>query len=192
MTFEEYISDLWDDYTIQNEQSLENPSKFIYHTVLALGARNVLEAGCNVGNNLRDFPKTFDVEGFDLSEYAIDKCRKQYPEFKFKLGSIAKIPYPDSSFDLVFTRAVLIHIKSNEVKQVMNELLRVSKKWIFNIEFFGENEDMIHWKRGDNLLWYRNMKKRWSDFQVELISDVEIPIDLDINKVRFTLVRKMV
>lgn len=186
-----YDKNTWNQYTDENEQSLENPSTFIYHISLALSAKNILEAGCNVGNNLKDFPRTFNVEGFDMNEHAINKCKKRYPEFKFKLGSITKIPYPDSSFDLVFTRTVMIHIPTNEVKQAMSELVRVSKKWIFNIEFFGENEDMINWKRGKDLLWHRNMKKRWAEFKVKLVSDVKIPLELDPNRVRFTLVEKL-
>jgi len=186
-----YDQNLWNEYTDQNEKSEENPSSFIYHAVLTLGAKNVLEAGCNIGNNLKDFPRYFNVEGFDMNEYAINKCKKRYPDFKFNVGSITKIPCPDSSFDVVFTRTVLIHIPPNEMKQAMDELMRVSKKWIFNIEFFGENEDMINWKRGSDLLWYRNMKKRWNEFKVKVISDIEIPLEMDPNKVRFTLVEKL-
>ncbi len=187
----DYNSKLWNDYTNDNEPSEENPSQLIYHTALALGARSVLEAGCNVGNNLKYFPGTFDVQGFDMNEYAINKCKKKYPEFQFKIGSINHIPFQDSSFDLVFTRTVLIHVPDYEIKEVLNELLRVTKRWIINMEFFSEKEEMINWKRGKNLLWYRNMKKRWNDFKVRILSDVELPIELDPNKIRFTLVEKL-
>ena len=187
----DYDEKIWNDYTDENEKSDENPSSFIYHVALALDAKNVLEAGCNVGNNLKDFPKDFHVEGFDMNTYALEKCKKRYPEFKFNQGTITKIPYADSSFDLVFTRTVLIHIPPSEMKQATNELFRVSRKWILNIEFFGENEDMVNWKRGKDLLWQRNMKKRWSEYKVRVLSDVEIPLEMDPNKVRFTLVEKL-
>jgi len=49
---------------------------------------------------------------------------------------------------------------------------------------------MIRWKRGDNLLWYRNMRERWKSFDVNVISDIDMPIEIDTAKTRFTLVEK--
>ena len=77
-----------------------------------------------------------------------------------------------------------------DLNDALKEIFRISKKWIFNLEYFGEDGKMIPWKRGDDLLWYRNMKEKWSDFDVEIISDVEIPLEVDSGKMRFTLVRK--
>jgi len=51
---------------------------------------------------------------------------------------------------------------------------------------------MIDWKRGKDLLWYRNLKKRWKKFNVRIVSDLEIPLEIDPGKMRFTLIEKMV
>jgi len=186
-----YNSELWDSYTLDNEIGIQSDlSKFIHFLCLGLGARKICEAGCNVGNNLTEFPKNFDVHGIDMNKLALEKAKKAYPSFKFQQANIDKIPYPDSFFDVVFTRGILIHIKPENVENAMRELLRVSNNWIFNLEYFGEDEKMIKWKRGDDLLWYRNMKDRWSKFDVEIISDLEIPEEIDSAKTRLTLVRK--
>ena len=188
----EYNSKIWDEYTEENTESMqENLSKFVFNVVLTLGGKRVLEAGCNIGNNLSEFPVDFDVNGLDMNEKALKKCKEKYPSFNFKKGSILNIPFPDSSFDIVFTRGVLIHISPDDIEKSMAELFRISKKWIFNLEYFGEDNKMIKWKRGDDLLWYRNMKERWKNFKVEIISDVEIPETIDSGKTRFTLVRKL-
>ena len=60
-----------------------------------------------------------------------------------------------------------------------------------NLEYFGNDGEMIEWSRGDELLWYRNMKERWGKFNVEIISDIEIPVEIDQGKVRLTLVKKI-
>ena len=49
---------------------------------------------------------------------------------------------------------------------------------------------MIDWKRGKDLLWYRNMRKRWEDMNIKIVSEVEIPINVDPGKMRFTLIEK--
>lgn len=186
-----YSPHIWEKYTDDNEASSQDElAKFIYHITIALDAKRICEAGCNVGNNLACFPSTSDVHGIDLSDHALEKARKKYPSFNFKQESITDISYPDSYFDLVFTRGVLIHIPENEMDVVLKQLARISKKWIFNLEYFGKDGEMIKWKRGDNLLWYRNMKERWSKFDVEIISDVDIPSNIDSGKMRFTLMRK--
>jgi hypothetical protein len=58
------------------------------------------------------------------------------------------------------------------------------------LEYFGNESQMIDWKRGKDKLWYRNMKELWSDFDVEIISDSEIPLDLDFDKNRITILKK--
>lgn len=187
----EYNSNLWDTYTDDNF-SLQNQTlpDFIYNSSLILGAKKVCEVGCNVGNNLFGFPKNYDVTGIDLNEHALKQAQIKFPNFKFQNGSILDLPFDTDSFDLVFTRGVLIHIHPNNLKSAMNELFRVSKTWIFNLEYYGENNKMIDWKRGKDLLWYRDMESLWKQLPVELISNVDVPTELDNSNTRFTLVRK--
>ena len=189
----DYNQNLWDDYTNENKENFQNEiSSFIYFLCLGLGARKICEAGCNVGNNLSRFPDNFSVYGIDMNEHALQKAKEKYPNFLFQVENIKKTTFIDSFFDLVFTRGVLIHIHSDEVDSVLQEFLRISKRWIFNLEYFDEDEKMINWKRGQNLLWYRNMKKRWNKFNVRIVSDIEIPLEIDPGKMRFTLIEKKV
>lgn len=182
---------LWEKYTDDNEKKIQDKSaSMIYHFCVCLGATKICEAGCNVGNNLIKFPFNYEVYGLDMSDYALEKARKKFPSFKFIKTGLEKISFPDSYVDLVFTRGVLIHIKKDSIYNVMEELLRISKKWIFNLEYYGSDGEMINWKRGTDLLWYRNMKELWKKFDVDIISDTEIPADIDSGKMHLTLVRK--
>lgn len=186
-----YDTKLWNEYTDENEGQIQQKlSDLIYHITLGLGAKKICECGCNVGNNLAGFPNTYDIHGVDLNTHALEKAKKKYPTFNFKHSNIAITGYPDSFFDLVFTRGVLIHIQKTEINNVLKELFRISNKWILNIEYFGDDGKMIKWKRGDDLVWYRDMNKLWSQFNVELISDIDIPLEIDSNKMRLTLVKK--
>jgi len=187
----EYNKDLWTNYTFENEDTLQTEiSKLIYYLSLGLGTKNICEAGCNIGNNLSEFPKDFNVNGFDMNETALEKARKKYPTFHFFKENINKTSFYNQQFDLVFTRGVLIHISKEGIQDALNELFRISKKWIFNLEYFGEDGKMIKWKRGDELLWYRNMKQLWNNYDVEMISNIDIPLEIDSGKMKLTLVKK--
>ena len=149
---------------------------------VGLGIEKVCEAGCNIGNNLSKFPNDFDVTGFDYNEYPIKLAKERHPNFKFQVEDITKTSFPENTFDLVFTRGVFIHLPEQDVKTAMNELVRISKKWIFNLEYFGNDGEAVKWKRGENMCWYRNMKEKWDDFDVEVITDIEIPTTIDKTK----------
>lgn len=186
-----YNSDIWNEYTKENEESYQELlSNFIFNASLVLGAKKILEAGCNIGNNLKSFPSDYEVFGVDMNEMALKIAKSKFPNFNFKQGSLTKIPFEDNFFDLVFTRGVLIHIHPNDVNDAMKELLRVSKKWVFNLEYYGEDNKMIKWKRGDELLWYRDIEKRWKELGVKVLSSIEIPEKIDSGKTRFTLAIK--
>lgn len=164
-------------------------AKFIRDLALSLRAQNILEVGCNSGNDLKLFSKDFDVSGIDPNELAIKRARQDLPYFKFKVNSITELPFEDSSFDFVFTRNVLNHIDDSDMEKSVNELFRVSRKYILNIEFFSDNESQMHDFSIPTL--GRNMYKRWRDFKVKVISNVDMHEEIDPKKSKFTLVRKI-
>lgn len=185
----EYDTEYWNKYTDDNESKYnEEFSKFIKDLATSLRSNNVLEVGCNSGNDLRNFPNDFDVHGVDLNDHALDIAKKKFPSFKFKNGSIIDLPYEESSIDFVFTHNVLNYISENQIDKAIKELYRVSKKYILNCESYDENESPID---GKSNAWKRNVYKRWLNFQVKIISDVDMHEDIEPNKPRFTLVRKI-
>jgi len=181
--------DYWDDYA-KNHLNYFNyeMAKFIRDLAVSLRAQSVLEVGCSAGNDLKLFPDEFDVSGIESSELAITLARENLPKFKFKTGNITEIPLGNDSVDLVFTRNLFNHLDTSQVKKGVDELFRVSKKYIFNIELFSENEEQL----GDNPPTYgRNMKNYWMDYKVKIISNVDMHEEIDPKKSRFTLLRKV-
>ena len=65
-------------------------------------------------------------------------------------------------------------------------MFRVAKRYIVNCELFGESEDMI-----DNKMRYRNMLKRWLNYKVKIVSNVNMHEEIEPEQVRFTLLRKL-
>jgi len=186
----EYDTSYWNKYTNDNKSNNNVEfAKFIHDLATSLRSNNVLEVGCNTGNDLQVFPENFEVYGLDMNEHALDIAIQRFPSFKFKNGSITNMPYENSSIDFVFTHNVLNYISENEMDIAINELYRVSRKYILNCELFDEGESQI--KSASTSSWKRNVYKRWLNFNVKIISDVEMHEDIEPQKPRFTLVRKI-
>jgi len=68
----------------------------------------ILDAGCGTGKNMEYLISLgyLDIEGFDYSADAIDFCRQRSLD-KVEQYSITDIPYPDQSFDVVYSMDVL-------------------------------------------------------------------------------------
>jgi len=185
-----YNNDFWTKYADNNNSKYnEEFSKFVRDLSFSLKAENLLEVGCSTGNDLKAFPENFDVHGIDLNDHALEMARKSLTSFKFKKASIIELPYTNSSFDLVFSHKVLNYIDDKDVQKSLSELFRVSKKYIVNFELFGENEDVISDVENSR---YRNMNKRWLDFKVKIISNVDMHEEIDPEKSRFSLVKKII
>ena len=153
---------------------------------MSLRCTSVLEIGCGTGIDLQKFRESFEVHGLDLNDYALDIARKNLPNVNFKKGDITKIPYEDSSIDFIFTHKLLNYLDDETLDAGVAEMFRVSRKYIVNCELFGESEEPI-----DENMKYRNMLKRWMNYNVKVISNVDMHEDIDSEKVRFTLLRKL-
>jgi SAM-dependent methyltransferase len=105
------------------------------------GASSFLELGCNSGRNLYalllQYPNAIAV-GIDINPEAIKLARKMCPKAQFFVGDITEYSllreFPDNSFDVVFTMAVLVHIPPGQVKKHINEMYRIAAKAVILIE----------------------------------------------------------
>lgn len=183
----EYNEEFWNTYANENEsRNNEEFAKFLTELARSLHCTSVLEIGCGTGIDLRKFDDTFEIHGLDLNEHALEIAKKNIPKGKFQKGDIAKIPFGDNTIDFIFTHKLLNYLDDDEVTNGVNEMFRISRKYIVNCELFGESENRINVN-----MRYRNMLKRWMDYDVKIISNVNMHKEIEPEEVRFTLLRKL-
>ena len=78
------------------------------------------------------------------------------------------------------------YLDDETLEKGIAEMFRVSRKWIMNCEKFEETEKQI-----DENQKSRNMQNRWSDYKVRFVSNVDMHEDIEPNKPRFTLLKKL-
>ena len=103
---------------------------------------SVLDIGTGSGLFAEAFSKRgLEVSGVDANPEMLISARQFVPKGSFREGSAEVLPYPDSSFDLVFLGLVL-H-ESDETLKALQEARRVSRKrvgileWPYRDGFFG-------------------------------------------------------
>jgi ubiquinone/menaquinone biosynthesis C-methylase UbiE len=91
------------------------------------GKKDILDLGCGEGTRLSLISgKGKSLTGIDISDNSIERARTKYPRIKFISGNIEKLPFPDESFDLVYSAFVFEHLDKPE--KVISEAIRVLKK----------------------------------------------------------------
>lgn len=122
--------------------------------------KNCLDVGCASGYMLSEIAKVYpeaEYVGVDIYDKAIEHARKTYPNINFKVASADKLPFKDSSFDLILFYETIEHVERPE--QCLKEIRRVLKKngtliltmdsgnWLFRIVWFiWENTTGKIWK----------------------------------------------
>lgn len=98
--FEEMYQDFEDPWFQSEEAEISYSRNDTIHTIRRFGLKNVIEAGCGLGNftsKLNRMCEETKITGLDVSETAIRKARKRFPEVSFVRGSILDL---DKLFDL--------------------------------------------------------------------------------------------
>ncbi len=115
----------------------------------------VLEVGCNVGCQLEGLRAMgfSNLTGLELQEYAAARARARLPGVTIVTGSALELPFPDASFDLVYTSGVLIHIAPADLPRAMREIARVSRRFVWGWEYFAPELVEIPYRGQAGLLW---------------------------------------
>lgn len=109
------------------ELQIEHFNRYQFARQFVTGKR-VLDAACGVGYGSAFLAQDADfVAGIDISEESIAYAKEKYSGIhtEFQIGSIAKLPYDDGSFDVVVSFETLEHVDANVQKDFMREIRRV-------------------------------------------------------------------
>lgn len=126
---------------------------FLQH--LDLKDKKILEVGCNVGNQLRMLQRMGykNLYGIELQSYAVQRAKELTKDINIIQGVADDIPFKDEYFDIVFTSGVLIHINPKDLPNVMKEIARCSKKYIWGFEYYADEFQEVNYRGNDNALW---------------------------------------
>ena len=166
-----YSKEFWDKYADENK-SRNNVefTKFITELARSLHCTSILEIRCGTGIDLKKFDDSFEIHGVDLNEHALELARENIVKGKFYRENIQKLPFEDASVDFVFTHKLLNYLDDETVDKGVSEMFRV--------KIDGEKR-------------FRNMLKRWLNYKVRVVSNVNMHEDIEPEQVRFTLLKKL-
>jgi SAM-dependent methyltransferase len=119
---------------------------------------SILEVGCGYGkqlDKLRALLPDVPLVGVDFSPSQLDEARRFLQGKKrisLALGTGTRLPFPDHSFDLVLTSAVILHNPPRAADAIRRELIRVSHRLIAH----NEDTNVSYNRFGyDTAAWYR-------------------------------------
>jgi pseudaminic acid biosynthesis-associated methylase len=156
-------SDFGRAYTDRNDR--ERPERIAAWRRILDGVDTVrtLEVGCNVGWNLHYLSRLglTDLYGIEPQPGAVARARQRGPELGVLHGTAFDLPFRDGYFDLAFTSGVLIHISPSTVGVALDEIYRVSRRWIIAIEYDAPHEQEIEYRGHAGALWKRDHGALW-------------------------------
>jgi 2-polyprenyl-3-methyl-5-hydroxy-6-metoxy-1,4-benzoquinol methylase len=101
---------------------------------LSLEGRSVLDIGCGAGGIARHLVQAHDaaqVTGFDVEEPVIDTARigadraGLSSRLTFVHGAPGRLPFPDASFDVVFSKDAIVHVPDKDA--MFADIFRVTR-----------------------------------------------------------------
>ena len=163
------------DYIARNEgEQLITSNVVLFGNILksAPQIKSIVEFGCNIGLNLQALKrinKDFELTGYEINEVAARKARQ---------AEVADIacrtildPLPISpTYDLAFTKFVLIHVSPNELKKVYQNLYSLSNRYILVCEYYNPTPVTVKYRGNEDRLFKRDFAGELLDmFHLRLI-----------------------
>jgi len=120
------------------------------HYKLKAGDR-ILDVGCGKGYLLYDFTKVvpgIEITGLDISSYAVTNAKEEVRD-RIKLGNATALPFPDKSFDLVFSLTTLHNLHNYDLDKALREVERVGRNKYICVESYRneqEKANLLYWQ----------------------------------------------
>lgn len=175
-----WAGDFGDEYTRRNladAQALRDRLKMWAVMGRAFAGdppKSILEVGCNLGINLRVLPSLWDAQLHAIEPNPTARERivaeSVLPAERLYAGFGDSIPLPDGAVDLAFTSGVLIHVDPAQLPATMDEIHRVSSKYILCSEYFSPKPETITYQGRQGLLF----KNDFGGLYMDRFPDLEL------------------
>jgi len=130
-----------------NTKPLHLNHHLLYETILQLQPNSVLEVGCGGGDhlhNLQVLSPDLTIFGEDLSNKQLDLLHQRHPDLRAKvqqhdITSPTLAPWPP--VDLVFTQAVVMHIKTGDNhRTALKNIFHIAQKYVLLMENWRDHD----------------------------------------------------
>ena len=148
-----------DDYTDRNNRSLITNNINLFEKILKnIEIKTVFEIGCNRGLNLEainTINNTIELNGLEINTKAyeilknLNICNTLYNQSIFEYNS-------NDTYDLVFSKGVMIHINPDKLQLLYEKLYNMSKKYIVIAEYYSRQVQEINYRGNTNKLFKRD------------------------------------
>jgi SAM-dependent methyltransferase len=148
-----------DDYFREQEgqEARKRRAVWVADRLAAYQPKSILEIGCGYGRLLCELHARLQipVTGVDFSPTQLRQAHlflPPSPESTLILARGERLPFPDRSFDMVVTSAVILHNPPRAAEAIRREVLRVARRFTAH----NEETDVSYNRYGyDTAAWYR-------------------------------------
>ncbi len=120
----------------------------IYETLLQLQPESIMEIGCGCGDhlhNIRTLAPAIELHGVDISKGQLEFLQQRHPDLGAAIKQYNITTAPDRCdlprVDVVFTQAVIMHIRQNHLNALIN-LFRIARYQVVLMENWKRHEFM--------------------------------------------------
>ncbi len=155
-----------DDYIARNRDAHAQRGPFWQGILERFPAKSVLEVGCNLGGNLRWIAGCAchpEIYGIDVNPRALAIVQLELPQARTCLAPARSLPFDDGSFELAFTCGVLIHQPEESLRQVMAEIVRVSRRYVLAVEYWAESPTEVPYRGLPRSLFKRGYGRLYAE-----------------------------
>ena len=153
--------DFGNEYTDRNRGSgWVAANVVLFSKVLARtsGIRSVLELGSNIGLNLmavRQLLPSARLSAVEINEKAATELRANVPDVELHVKSILQFQ-PETTWDLVFTKGVLIHIDPDGLPAVYDLMHRAASRYLLVAEYYNPTPAEVSYRGHTGKLFKRD------------------------------------
>lgn len=179
---EDWQGQFGDEYTERNTPDVSVRYTFFNKVLRILPVWDITEVGCNKGVNLFALRALFPqakLYGTEVNAKILKKGVGPFPVFEH----LKDVPQTN----LVFTCGVLIHVPSKELKEMMENIIKASSRYILAVEYFAPEETEVEYRGKKDMLWKRNYGKLYQDLGLTLLEEGDVP---EIDNCHYWLLKK--
>ncbi len=129
--------------------------------------KTILELGANIGMNvraLRTILPNSTCSAVEINSTAVEELKNYCDDVH--LSSIEDVNI-DQTFELVFTKGVLIHISPTKIKSVLQKMSSLSNKWVLFAEYFSRDSVNIPYRGHSDVLFKRDFLADFIDSNLD-------------------------